>query len=256
MEEGRSEYHAGGFHPVYIGNVYGKKYEVLQKLGYDLDQETNDGTEYYAMKVLSAMCYGTEYDIFELEILKHLRAGDKEHGGYRRVLHLINDFTLDGPNGNHSMIPEPVALRAPEVLIKAPWDKNVDWWNYGAIFLELFRAIRMFSGRVPPDGHYEVKKHISEIVTLFGSFPKSLLEKGDKDLIFDDQGKVKGLPECRRPPLDDEAWTPGLCKDAREECVSFLRLVMKADPEERPGLFDILGHVWLDAIPTNESSDK
>lgn len=27
---------------------------------------------------------------------------------------------------------QPVALRAPEVLIKAKWDKQVDVWNLGA----------------------------------------------------------------------------------------------------------------------------
>jgi serine/threonine-protein kinase SRPK3 len=50
---------------------------------------------------------------------------------------------------------QPVALRAPEVLIKAPWDATVDWWNLGALLLELYPAVRMFSGRVPPDGYYE-----------------------------------------------------------------------------------------------------
>lgn len=34
QEEGVGAYHVGGFHPVYIGEVYGGKYEVLRKLGY------------------------------------------------------------------------------------------------------------------------------------------------------------------------------------------------------------------------------
>lgn len=33
-EEGRDAYRQGGFHPVYIGDVYANKYEVMSKIGY------------------------------------------------------------------------------------------------------------------------------------------------------------------------------------------------------------------------------
>jgi serine/threonine-protein kinase SRPK3 len=86
---------------------------------------------------------------------------------------------------------QPVALRAPEVLIEAPWDASTDFWNLGAVLLELFRAVRIFGGAVPPDGHYELKEHLAEIVDLFDPFPKELLDKGNQDIvggIFDDEG--------------------------------------------------------------------
>lgn len=34
IEEGRDAYQSGGFHPVYIGDVYANKYEVMSKIGY------------------------------------------------------------------------------------------------------------------------------------------------------------------------------------------------------------------------------
>lgn len=34
IEEGRDEYRPGGFHPVYIGDVYSEKYKILNKIGY------------------------------------------------------------------------------------------------------------------------------------------------------------------------------------------------------------------------------
>lgn len=34
IEEGRRKYYPGGFHPVYIGDVYDNRYEVLNKIGY------------------------------------------------------------------------------------------------------------------------------------------------------------------------------------------------------------------------------
>jgi serine/threonine-protein kinase SRPK3 len=34
IEEGRDAYRPGGFHPVYIGDVYAGKYQVLNKIGF------------------------------------------------------------------------------------------------------------------------------------------------------------------------------------------------------------------------------
>jgi hypothetical protein len=34
IEEGRDAYKPGGLHPVYIGDVYASKYEVISKLGW------------------------------------------------------------------------------------------------------------------------------------------------------------------------------------------------------------------------------
>jgi serine/threonine-protein kinase SRPK3 len=143
---------------------------------------------------------------------------------------------------------QPVLLRAPEVLIEAPWDKNVDWWNLGALLLELYRAVRMFDGRVPPDGHYELKEHLSEIVDLFGPFPKELLEKGNQDLvrsIFDDEGRPKDCLPGNLPPLASEAFMPGLDEEARNEFASFLKALMKINPAERLPVVDLMKHPWI-----------
>jgi len=35
-EEGRDSYRPGGFHPVYIGDIYTEKYKVLSKIGYGM----------------------------------------------------------------------------------------------------------------------------------------------------------------------------------------------------------------------------
>jgi serine/threonine-protein kinase SRPK3 len=48
---------------------------------------------------------------------------------------------------------QPVALRSPEVLIEAPWSKAADWWNLGAVILEVFRAVRMFSECLAAESH-------------------------------------------------------------------------------------------------------
>lgn len=34
LEEGTAAYRPGGFHPVYIGDIYHGRYEILNKIGY------------------------------------------------------------------------------------------------------------------------------------------------------------------------------------------------------------------------------
>ncbi|GAW16296.1 hypothetical protein ANO14919_057190 [Xylariales sp. No.14919] len=389
VDEGNDVYHPGGFHPVYIGDVYNNRYKILNKIGYgvystvwvveDLQSQTSERREFLALKILRADCYGTGHDIFEKEILLHLRDGNRGLLGYNHVTHLVDDFEHEGPNGKHvclvfqlygetlrsfgawfkeSMIPtsvmraftfqllcaldfarehgvihtdiqpsnifvkfrdqsliesvyfkevpipqqnrgeehytaipshpfrgcyfnhpdnllefeialgdwgvaswtkkhlteniQPVALRAPEVLIGAPWDVSTDVWNLGALLLELYRAVRMFDGRVPPDGHYELRQHLAEIVDLFGPFPQALLAKGNQEIVrnmFDEEGKVRDMLPLDRPSLNSEAFVPGLNQDRRESFVAFLRSMMKIDPAERLSPEDLARVPWLGILP-------
>ncbi|EFW14742.1 conserved hypothetical protein [Coccidioides posadasii str. Silveira] len=146
---------------------------------------------------------------------------------------------------------QPVALRAPEVLIKAPWGPATDLWNLGAVVLEVFRAVRMFSGRGPPDGHYQVQFHLHEIVDFFGPFPKSLLQKGDQGLVqrwFDSEGRIKDLRPLNRPGLESEAFLGKLDGENKKKFVMFLRSLMKIDPGERKTTMELLAEPWLDAV--------
>ncbi|KAI5459570.1 kinase-like domain-containing protein [Mariannaea sp. PMI_226] len=397
IEERSAVYRVGGFHPVYIGDVYNDRYKVLNKIGYgaystvwlveDLKSAGGVETRYWALKVLSAECYGQEKDIFEKEILAHLRDGDRDQLGYAYVCHLVDDFKHQGPNGVHvclvfelmgetlrsfgvwffeSMLPnsvmrrftiqlllaldfahlhgvihtdlkpdnifvkfrdfsriesgyltevpvpeqkkdeerytvipsrplrrfyfteadsrrvdefdialgdwgvsswktqhltekiQPVALRSPEVLIGAPWDTTTDWWNLGAVVHEVFQAVRLFSGGVPPDGHYELKMHLTEIVDLFGPFPKGFLDQGNPNLVrdlFDNQGRIKDSPALERPSLSSEAFMPGLNQERREEFSSFLKALMRINPAERLSTMDLLRHPWLGAIAEEPKSE-
>ncbi|KAB8255138.1 kinase-like domain-containing protein [Aspergillus pseudonomiae] len=133
----------------------------------------------------------------------------------------------------------------------APWDASTDFWNLGAVVLEVFQAVRMFSGSVPPDGHYELKEHLAEIVDLFGPFPNELLEKGSESLVqnlFDGDGWIKDAPPMDPPGLASEAFMPGLDQELRDEFASFLHAMMKINPADRVSAEDLLRHPWLDAL--------
>lgn len=66
---------------------------------------------------------------------------------------------------------QPTLLRAPKVILQAPWGKEVDIWNLGALVPELLEAVRLICGRADiTGGIYLVKHHIEEIDALFGPF--------------------------------------------------------------------------------------
>ncbi|KAF2963137.1 hypothetical protein GQX73_g10423 [Xylaria multiplex] len=395
IDEGDDDYEPGGFHPVYIGDVYNNRYKILNKIGYgvystvwvveDLQSQTSGRRKFLALKILRADCYGTEQPLFEREILKHLRNGDRNIRGYDHVTHLVDDFEHDGPNGrhvcllfqlygetfgsfgawfenrriatglmrsivlqllcaldfahangvihtdiqpnnifvkfrDHSLIesvylkeapvphqdrdekqykaipsqplrscyfsdPEnindfefalgdwgvaswtdkhlsnriqPVTLRAPEVLIGAPWDASTDVWNLGALLLELYRSVCLFDGRGPPDWNYGVRHHLAEIEEYFGPFPKAFLERGNQEIVqemFDEEGRIKGMPpNWVWAPIDSAC--PDLTQDRREAFLVFLRSMLKVDPTERPSPRELAFAPWVGILQPKDDNPQ
>lgn len=86
-------------------------------------------------------------------------------------------------------------LRAPEVILGAPWGPPADIWSPGAVLLEVLDAVRMFDGRTKESGGvYQTKHHLEEMEDLFGPFPSHLLAQSDQMIVaeyFDEHGKVR-----------------------------------------------------------------
>ncbi|KAM3531355.1 hypothetical protein MY4038_004518 [Beauveria bassiana] len=93
-------YSPGGYHPVEIGSVLHDRYHVIDKLGYggwstvwlvhDVQQ-----TRYLALKVGIAESLPRE-----MPILRALGASGDAPGS-DAVPHLVDEFTVEGPNGTH-----------------------------------------------------------------------------------------------------------------------------------------------------------
>ncbi|KAL5339930.1 kinase-like domain-containing protein [Aspergillus crustosus] len=112
-EEGPHVYQPGGFHPVYLGQLYHNKYEIIRKLGYGgystvwLAEDKQDDS-FKAIKFLASGCYGAGHDIYEREILQHLRDTDPSHPGFPFISKLLDSFEVEGPNGRHVCLVFPV----------------------------------------------------------------------------------------------------------------------------------------------------
>lgn len=146
---------------------------------------------------------------------------------------------------------QPVTLRSPEVLINAPWGPKTDLWNLGAVVFEVFLGVQFFRGRQLPGTPYEVRRHLHEIIDVFGPIPKSLLDRGDQALVqetFNDVGEVRDLAPLNRPALSNAPFILDLGERNRNDFVGFLHALMKIDPEERKEVMELLAHPWLHAV--------
>lgn len=106
----------------------------------------------------------------------------------------------------------------------------------------------MFTGKEHSDSPYDSMTHLSEIVDLFGPLPKSLLAKGDREIVdrvCNEDGTIKGFDYVPGPGLDDGFYMEELQPEARQAFLSFLHALMKLDPAERLPIQELVDHVWI-----------
>ncbi|KAJ6114381.1 serine-threonine protein kinase [Penicillium sp. IBT 16267x] len=126
---------------------------------------------------------------------------------------------------------QPRLLRAPEVLLQAPWGKEVDIWNLGALLPELLDTVQMFSGRASVTG---------------GPFPFHLLEEGNPEIvrkIFNENLQIRDPIE--RPPAKLENWITCLGGEEKERFLLLLRSMLTIDPKKRMNAHLLQNEHWL-----------
>ncbi|EAW11451.1 putative protein kinase [Aspergillus clavatus NRRL 1] len=142
---------------------------------------------------------------------------------------------------------QPKLLRAPEVIIGAPWGKEVDIWNLGALLPELLDTVQMFSGKANVTGGiYHIKHHIEEIDALFGPFPSEMLANGNPKLvehIFDKNSNIRD--RTKRPPAMLERWIQSLDGAEKTNFLSLIRSMLIINPKERKSAMSLQCASWL-----------
>ena len=124
-------YGPSGYHLVHLGDKFSAgRYEVVYKLGYGTYSTVwlcKDGQNksYVSVKVGVSDTRGAEQrKEFEREIFHTLRNGNPMHPGKRFVISLLDEFTLEGPNGHHQCLVFPVALNSVAIAKEASLSDN------------------------------------------------------------------------------------------------------------------------------------
>ncbi|KAL5328972.1 hypothetical protein ACEPPN_002481 [Leptodophora sp. 'Broadleaf-Isolate-01'] len=140
---------------------------------------------------------------------------------------------------------QPFLYRAPEVILRKPWDKKVDIWNLGVLIWDLSQSKHLFDAR---DANNETTNivHLAEMIALLGSPPKSFLEEspivGD---YFDKSGRWIG--DVKIPSTSLEEFEENLEGKEKVLFLQFMRKMLRWVPEERMSAFDLLDDPWLNS---------
>ncbi|OGM47773.1 protein kinase [Aspergillus bombycis] len=138
---------------------------------------------------------------------------------------------------------QPYIYRAPEVLLRMPWDETVDIWNVGLLTWDLSQQGHLFYGRDSDkkgsDGH-----HIAEMIAIMGPPPKEMIQNSVYATeFFDDEGSWKGAIEI--PSMSLETPEGNLEGEARLRFLQFLRKMLKWKSGERLSARELLEDPWL-----------
>jgi serine/threonine protein kinase len=105
-QEDPTDYCRGGYHPVKIGDLFHGRYHVVRKLGWGhfstvwLAWDLNE-TRFVALKIVKSAAHYTETAVDEIKLLKCVRHSDEEDPFRECVVQLLDDFRVQGTNGDH-----------------------------------------------------------------------------------------------------------------------------------------------------------
>lgn len=127
-QEDSGDYCVGGYHPVKIGDLFHDRYHVVRKLGWghfstvwlswDLKLR-----RYVALKVVKSAAHYTETAIDEISLLVAVRDGDPMDIFRNRVVSLLDNFKIRGPNGEHvCMVFEVLGHNLLKFIIKSHYE--------------------------------------------------------------------------------------------------------------------------------------
>ncbi|KAK7691208.1 hypothetical protein QCA50_006311 [Cerrena zonata] len=142
---------------------------------------------------------------------------------------------------------QPLALRAPEVIVGADWDTKVDVWNLSCLLYEFVRGAILFDPNWNNEitGMNQAQTHLAQMVGLFGSFPHDLLQRSRRTAEFlDNQGNLL-RPGSYSITLQDLLARTKLASQEVDEVSDFLLRGLTIDPKLRWSAAQLLEHPWL-----------
>ncbi|KAE8367913.1 kinase-like domain-containing protein [Aspergillus caelatus] len=120
---------------------------------------------------------------------------------------------------------QPYIYRAPEVLLRMPWNEKVDIWNVGVLAWDLFQQGHLFCAR-DSDKQSSGAHHQAEMIAIMGLPPKDMVWSSVYATeFFDGEGNLEGEPQ--------------------RLLLQFLHKMLRWKPEERESARELLDDPWL-----------
>ncbi|CAE6518844.1 unnamed protein product [Rhizoctonia solani] len=152
---------------------------------------------------------------------------------------------------------QPMALRAPEVILGHPWNGSADVWNLGCLLVELFTGYWLFAARAT-DGWGREEDHLVRMTeSLEEQFPLDFLRECKKrSEYFKEDGTWAHFTEHLEPnwPLRKMLATDSRFADDEEEVdatFKFLKRCLRLRPEDRATPKELVDDPWFASITSS-----
>ncbi|KAJ5507899.1 hypothetical protein N7527_010042 [Penicillium freii] len=159
---------------------------------------------------------------------------------------VLCDFGSAMPGGiEHFEDIQPNIYRAPEVILEAPWTYSVDIWNVGCMIWDLFETESLFTGYDPEFQTYRSRAHLSEMISLLGPPPLSLLAQGKSShKFFSNEGDFcVETPFQPRIPLEERETT--LEGEDKSKFLHLIRKMLQWEPGMRSCAKELAQDEWI-----------
>ncbi|PIG85343.1 serine/threonine protein kinase [Aspergillus arachidicola] len=167
----------------------------------------------------------------------------KVHG--RPILSDFSEARFSSSLGKQWEDVQPFVYRAPEVILRMPWNEKIDIWNIGILAWDLFEKKRLFyvrdSYRNVSDSH-----HLAGMIAIMGAPPKEMLRNSEYAMkFFDNDGNWIGSAEI--PSISIETLENNLRDTQQSLFLCFMRKMLQWQPEDRASAKELLADPWLNS---------
>ncbi|KAJ5789229.1 uncharacterized protein N7518_006240 [Penicillium psychrosexuale] len=137
----------------------------------------------------------------------------------------------------------PNAYRAPEVMLRSNWGYKVDIWNVAMVAWDIVSPRTLISGK-NPDGVFDDRVHMAELVALLGPPPPEFREQRHLSSVYwDESGNWKELVPI--PDITFERLAEKVEGKDKEGFLRWIRMALQWNPEDRATALELLYDEWL-----------
>lgn len=146
----------------------------------------------------------------------------------------------------------PVALRAPEIILRKPWNVGIDIWSFGCLLFEFLTGTPLFVIGTWGLTDEEIDdEHLQQLISVLGPLPADLRAQWPRySLYYSGSGARITPEEDETPPLTTllKRNAPPEMGTGEEAVGVLLREILQYDPAKRPTAADLLKNSWFEAI--------
>jgi len=134
--------------------------------------------------------------------------------------------------------------RAPEVILRLPYNEKVDIWSFGCILMELYTGEPLFPGN-------NEQEQLEYIMEVCGIPDKEMVQKSRKgDYYFDEEFSPFLIEEDQvgilRIPSSRTLEEASKCRD--KLFLDFVKRCLELDPKKRWSASQALQHEWIKSL--------